>query len=164
MNRHASRALSRINKYFKTALDQPVISLYHYNGCGFFDGGCLLLADAMVEWSGGDIKLAAIARTRFAGEVDHWIGELELAGERFFLDANGIQTAEQLLSFWEAEELREPVMLMASPQFDEAREIPRDIAFSKRLATELLEALGSYSKWKSRVLAEIAPDESPSLG
>lgn len=164
MNREATRALSKINRAFKGALDQPIISLYHYNGCGFFDGGCLLLADALVEWSGGDIKLAALARTRFGGEVDHWVGELELAGETVYLDANGVQSESKLLSYWASEELMEPVMLLASPQFDEAREIPRDLDFSHRVACEILGALGPYKAWRTQIDRAVMPDAAPSMG
>lgn len=163
MNREASRALNRINRAFKKALDQPIISLYHYNGCGFFDGGCLLLADALVEWSGGGIKLAAIARTRFGDAIDHWVGEFEVAGEKLYIDANGVQSESSLISYWEIEELREPVMLVASPQYDEAREIPRDAVFSHRIASGILEALGPYSAWEMKLHQAVRPDASPSM-
>ena len=158
MRRETSRALSQINRGFKAALDQPIISLYHYNGCGFFDGGCLLLADALVEWSGGDIKLAAISRSRFHGQVDHWVGELNIAGERLFLDANGLQTEQGLLTYWREEEVMEPVAFIDQPVFDEAREIPRDRKFSAKIASEICNSLGLYTTWRAKIEHSLQPD------
>lgn len=158
MNALSLLAMKQASRGFKKALHQPVISLFNYNGCGFFDGGCLLLADALVSWSGGEIKLAAIARSRFSGQVDHWMGELNVAGERLFLDANGLQTEAGLLSYWEREELREPVDLMPNPVFDEASEIPRDGHFSQRIAGEIEQALGTFATWKSKVIRAFEPD------
>lgn len=86
------------------------------------------------------------------------MGELYIAGERLFLDANGLQTETGLLSSWEREEIREPVEMVPRPVFDEAREIPRDGHFSQRLAGEIEQALGSYASWKSKVTQELQPD------
>lgn len=161
MNTYSPRTLKRASSGFKKALHQPVISLFHYNGCGFFDGGCLLLADALVEWSGGDIKLAAISRSRFYGQVDHWVGELNIAGERLFLDANGLQTEQSLLTYWHEEEVMEPVALIDQPVFDEAREIPRDRQFSAKIANEIGDSIGLYATWKAKLEQNFQPDACP---
>lgn len=162
MNRQTTRALTRINREFQGALEKSVVSLYHYNGCGFFDGGCLLLADALVEWGAGCIQLAAIVRERFGGSIDHWVVKFDLAGETVYLDANGVQDAPKLLRYWSTEELHERVMLVASPVYDEHSEIPRDLDFSRRLAGEILVALGPYAAWKAKLDLAVEAEASPS--
>jgi hypothetical protein len=149
MNHEAIRALNRISQSLRLSLEDLVEKVYDYNGCGFFDGGCLLLADALVQWSAGDIKPAGIVRTRFAGQVDHWVGALKLEGEVVFIDANGFQDKRQLLDYWETDECLGPMMLVDSPQFDEEGEVPRDPVFSAKLASELTGVLGSYENWRA---------------
>lgn len=162
MRYEAAKALKKQNKAFSKAMEAPVVALYHYNGCGFFDGGCLLLADALNIWSSGQIQLAAMGRSRFKGLVDHWVGSFGVAGQEFFIDANGVQTQKALLRYWEEEELMETSDMIDSPAYDPERGIPRDLEFSKQLAGQLETALGSFKQWLIQLDRSLDRSQEPS--
>ncbi|WP_338923821.1 hypothetical protein V0M98_37065 (plasmid) [Pseudomonas silesiensis] len=159
----ANHNIAAVNRQFRKALYEPVISLYHYNGCGFFDGGCLLLADALVQWSDGDLNLGAIDRVSNKSESgDHWFVSMNVAGRTFLLDANGLKLPAPYRRYFEKEEVREPCVFLENPQHKPDSEVPRDAAFSKILCNQLITALGTYPHWKAEVQRVFEPEESPS--
>jgi hypothetical protein len=158
----ANQSIGAENRRFKKSLYEPVISLYHYNGCGFFDGGCLLLADALVQWSDGDLKLGAIDRVSNKSESggDHWFVSMDVAGKRFLLDANGLKLPAPYRRYFEREEVQEPCVFVENPQHNPDSEVPRDAAFSKVLCDQILAALGPYPLWKADIERVFEPDLS----
>jgi hypothetical protein len=158
----ADQNIAAVNRQFKKALYEPVISLYHYNGCGFFDGGCLLLADALVQWSDGEMKLGAIDRVSNKRESggDHWFVSMNVAGRTFLLDANGLKLPAPYRRYFERKEVREPCVFLENPQHDPNSEVPRDAAFSKIICDQILTALGTYPMWKTEVQRVFEPDQS----
>lgn len=150
--------LSTTNKAFRKALAEPVKSLYHYNGCGFFDGGCLLLADALALWSGADLKLGGCVREahRHTIDVDHWFVTTERLGSLLCLDANGLMTLGAFKRHWEHVEALGPVMFRTAPSPITGGEIPRDLAFSELLANQVEQALGDYEQWMAAVIKTCA--------
>lgn len=159
----ANQSIAVENRRFRKALYEPVISLYHYNGCGFFDGGCLLLADALVQWSDGDLKLGAIDRVSNKSESggDHWFVSMNVAGKTFLLDANGLKLPTPYRRYFEREEVQEPCVFVENPQHDPDSEVPRDAAFSKVLCDKIRATLGTYPQWKADVARVFDPEQSP---
>ncbi|RIY41144.1 hypothetical protein [Neopusillimonas maritima] len=63
--------------------------------CGWMDGGCLVLACALSQWSMGQLSPQAWIRPRAGDQVvvDHYAVAIELEGEWLFLDGDGLGTA-----------------------------------------------------------------------
>ncbi|WP_156675887.1 hypothetical protein [Pseudomonas sp. Leaf58] len=155
--------LSATNKAFKKALSEPIKSLYHYNGCGFFDGGCLLLADALVLWSGGDLKLGGCVREAHKRtiDVDHWFVTTERLDSLLCLDANGLMTPSAFIRYWEHVEALGQIMFRIQPSPRVDGEIPRDLMFSKLLSNQLEQALGPYEQWIAEVIQNCVSSQGP---
>jgi hypothetical protein len=159
----ANQNIAAVNRRFKKALHEPVISLYHYNGAGFFDGGCLLLADALVQWSQGDLKLGAIGRlntTTYKAQCDHWFVSMDVAGKTLLLDANGLKMPKPYCMHYAKNEVGTPCIFIANAQHEPNSEVPRDAAFSKILCDQIVAALGTYHLWKADVARVYEPEQS----
>ena len=156
----ANHNIAAVNRRFRKSLDKSWDTLNDYNRCGFFDGGCLLFAEALVQWSDGDMKLGAIGRTRLSGQCDHYFVSMDVAGKTFLLDANGLKLKTPYRRYWEKEELWEPASFIENPQHDPESGIPKDAAFSKILCDELIAELGTYSQWKADVELVFEPEDS----
>jgi hypothetical protein len=89
---------------------RPVFhALIEKHGCGWFDGGCLILAQAVRTWTHGE--LAAI-RSDSGATFDHAviaIKDPEDRKELLFIDADGVFDEFELLEKWRrAERLQNP--------------------------------------------------------
>lgn len=84
-------------------------SLNDKHGCGWFDGGCLILAQAVRSWTGG--QLAAI-QSDTGAPFDHAVAAVkdpENRKELLFIDADGVFDEFELLEKWtRVERLRNP--------------------------------------------------------
>lgn len=59
---------------------------------GFVDGGCRMFAQALVDWSGGNLKLRAVVRLGEA-KIQHYVA----SDGRICLDADGVATDADML-------------------------------------------------------------------
>jgi hypothetical protein len=153
--------LSKINRVFKEALTEPVIALYHYNGCGFFDGGCLLLAHALHLWSKESLKMAGCVREIIQDQtqVDHWFVTAQIGGKSYYLDANGLMKPAVFLRYWMESEGLGPILRCDNPEPDQSGEAPWDPSFSALLATQIEAALGPYTCWLEQVSGLLSPQQ-----
>lgn len=159
--------IGSINRAFKKALTEPIVSLYHYNGCGYFDGGCLLLADALVLWSQGDLKLGGFSRRSCIEQgVDHWFVTLDVADKAFMVDANALQTEKAFIRYWIFDEgLGEELIVLKNPihRKDADSDVPRDLVFSALIARQIADKLGDYPQWRASIEATLKPASICSL-
>lgn len=157
--------IGSINRAFKKALTEPIVSLYHYNGCGYFDGGCLLLADALVLWSQGDMKIGGFARrSKVEHGVDHWFVNLNVAGKEFLVDANALQTEKAFTRYWLYEELLgEDFIILNNPVHRVESTVPRDPVFSALIAGQIADKLGDYPQWRTSIETILQPTSICSL-
>lgn len=158
----AQLPIASINRAFKKALKEPIVSLYHYNGCGYFDGGCLLLADALVLWSQGDMKIGGFSRLSWIDQgVDHWFVKLNVAGKEFLVDANALQTEKAFTRYWLYDELLgEDFIILDNPVYQVESTVPRDPVFSALIAGQIAEKLGDYQQWRGSIEELLEPDET----
>lgn len=111
-------------------------------GYGFQDGGCLIFASALCNWSRGTLELAAIHRVGHSGQAQHVVARF---GTALFLDSDGVATEEDILrKMREVEHLRDPV----AGDYDEGSrgEIPINTALISVLERELLNRLGTFER------------------
>jgi|SRR5579884_2180233 len=79
-------------------------------GCGWCDGGCHTCAKALYLYliASGTIDPVAVS-FRLIANQEHWahhvVVSVSHAGRIWYLDANGVSSARQLLRYWEQEEL-----------------------------------------------------------
>lgn len=126
----------------------PLLAELEY---GWLDGGCYTCASALYRWmmrsrtlEPGALSLVIIADLQCPAH--HVVVRVLYNGRRWYLDANGVSTEEQLLRYWREEEhLRNPWLR----EYDDAllREagivcLPR---IGVRLTEELLTAFGPFS-------------------
>lgn len=153
------KELKQINRGFKAALKEPVELLYHNLDCGFFDGGCLILADALALWSHGNLTLGACRRVRYS-IVDHWFVCMNIGDKNLVIDADGLKDEKAYLRFIEKNELREPGVIIDSPIHEPDSDIPRDEHVSAIVAVQIQAALGCYKAWKHKVEAALCQESA----
>jgi hypothetical protein len=118
--------------------------------CGWLDGYCCILAEALLLWvSGAGEPVVRMVRPRLmmlAGEgkaFDHVV--LQLVG-RWFLDGDGVSSRRELLLRWQTREgLRAPRLLDFDEQVLAASKTPRDAETSHWVADCLAQALGPFT-------------------
>ena len=78
-------------------------SLKHLNSVGFMDGGCLIFANAVMDFfKGYDVSLAIVGRF---GNNDHVVVKLVVEGKNYYIDADGVASAEEIIYKMERLEL-----------------------------------------------------------
>jgi len=77
--------------------DHNVDIFREHNLChGFFDGGCLAFASALLMWIGNLVPARLVYCGR-RGIGDHVVVEMEYTGRKFYLDADGLATADEIV-------------------------------------------------------------------
>lgn len=115
-----------------------VFALLRPYACGWKDGGCVILAEAIVSWLG--LPSSSVHALR-DGRYDHFQHALVIVGTRLALDADGVSDPSWLCEHWQRTEfVHEPWI----DRFDHAAlrsDIPHDHALSAELARRLEQAL-----------------------
>ncbi len=103
-------------------------------GCGWNDGGCLLLADALCVLLGGDARLIAVV-SGVDRVAQHYVVRLPPRhGPGWYLDADGAALYATLLRRWsEVERVRLPRLVPAANAVRHL-DVPRDPQVSERIA------------------------------
>lgn len=138
----------------RAALKHIGIILDSQHGCGWSDGGCLVLAKGLSQWSGGYLDLMAIClndsnhsnRSQDAA-VDHalvsWVDDTR--GVRLCIDGDGLCTESELLQRWGDMEGRPNGTLRPWHEVSMYSKIPDEPDLSARLASALELELGQFS-------------------
>lgn len=127
----------------QSQIDSPL----NIHGCGWTDGGCLIFALGLQQWSMGKIQMAGVYWTPndgFGEILDHVVGcWTSPEGDKIYLDADGICLEAELIARWtEMDRYKEGCRIaMIDNEVWQESEIPRDFAISKSLARAL------ESKW-----------------
>ena len=126
----------------------PLLAELEY---GWLDGGCHTCASSLYQWMmrSRALELAALSLMIIADlhcPAHHVVVRVLHNGRRWYLDANGVSTEEQLLRYWRQEEhLRDPWLR----GYDDALLSEAGIVclprISVRLTEELLTAFGPFS-------------------
>jgi hypothetical protein len=110
----------------------PIFARLAPYGCGWNDGGCRILAEALVAWLGPAAAIAFVCTAD--GEVEHVVA---LVGP-WVLDGDGISPRSSFLDLWGR---REGIAAAHLALFDaavlEGSPIPADAALSRALAAAL---------------------------
>ena len=116
------------------------------HGFGFTDGGCGILADAFVAWSGGALRLHAIDRMRPGGTCAGTGPDHLVAGDgSLFVDRDGLAQAAELVARYSAVELRgDPCRLLPYPGGFGRRGIPASSSSAARIAAALTRRFGGW--------------------
>lgn len=126
---------------------------------GWMDGGCRILADALVSWSEGDIRLV-ITGSEEKG-VSHAAGAMPLGNARdamaVLLDADGVSAPEDMVEKLRALESShgERLLALGAKAESMADNLLSDSALSVRIGRMLAMRLGPYEAWKESVRAEV---------
>lgn len=66
-------------------------------GCGWLNGGCMILSHALVAWSQGALQQGACLRSKNGMKyVDHAFAWCTVDGERWLFDGDGLQLEPEL--------------------------------------------------------------------
>lgn len=108
--------------------------------CGWNDGGCLILADALTILA-TDMLCRPMAVVGRHGQswhriVHHALIEVTVDGRRWYVDGSGITDARALLHRWEHTEGLERPELLERSQSD-VEDLPQDLPLSARIADRL---------------------------
>lgn len=114
-------------------------------GCGWVDGGCFILREALILWSNDELNPGATLRRR--GDrlyVDHGFAWIDVGAGRVLVDGDGLQDEEGLRRKLEhLEGVRLPEVRYARCT-EHAVGIPVDVARSKALAELLRRRFGAF--------------------
>jgi hypothetical protein len=80
--------------------DRILRRLYANHPCGWFDGGCLILAQAVRDWLCAEL---VFVESDSGAEFDHAavaISNPQHSGELLFIDGDGVSTELELLDRW----------------------------------------------------------------
>ena len=126
----------------------PLLAELEY---GWLDGGCHTCANGLYQWlmRSRALEPAALSRMIIADlhcPAHHVVVRVLHNGRRWYFDANGVSTEDQLLRYWRQEEhLRDPWLR----EYDDALLSETGIVclprISVRLTEELLTAFGPFS-------------------
>jgi len=106
------------------------------NGCGWNDGGCMILATAL-QLIAPEGKLAAIIDAQRPGVAQHVLLEISVQGQTWYIDADGATDEDGLLDRWrKLEALAQPQLVPFERQLLDD-ETPDDPAASTNLAQHL---------------------------
>lgn len=123
-----------------------VFSLLSCYRCGWSDGGCLILLDALVEWSHGEIEPYVLFGTsslwlEWTVIPHHAVGYWE----DWWIDADGFSRLKTLISRWENLEFLENISLVHQDDTDISQTfIEGDEVISHSLAQLLESEFGSW--------------------
>jgi hypothetical protein len=114
-------------------------------GCGWMDGGCLILREALIFWSEGTLHAGASIRSRQSrAYVDHGFAWLEDSNRRILLDGDGVQDVAGMCRKLERlEGVRPSEILFTADGLVVG--IPIDTAASRALADRLYHRFGGFS-------------------
>lgn len=108
--------------------------------CGYQDGACFILAEALRSWLGGNI--ACLVRESMWEEqtADHFL--LSIGG--FYIDSDGVHMKDELIAKWNRFEARNGKTLIEDP-YDPARfmGILQHKGLSEHLAEQLKKHFGT---------------------
>ena len=137
------------------------------HGHGFQDGGCHMLAEALVRWSGGSLKLAAVHSNkppRDPRAVQHVVA---CYADRLYLDSDGMATAKELASKMTRLEFLEGAFVRNSMVPGPRHRIPFDEGTVVELASRLEQRMGPFAGWigeleeyAGRVPAHVEPEQA----
>jgi|GEM_PF-3667829 len=114
--------------------------------CGWLDGGCLVLSDALVRWSGGTLRPGGTLRAKEDRLfLDHAFAWIVVDGAPCILDGDGLQSEYALRRKLELLEHAPPLEVRYSDCSGLAVGILRDSAASDRLATLLERRFGPFT-------------------
>lgn len=123
---------------------QPCLALLPE--CGWLDGGCLILRDALVQWGNGYLHPGASHRThRSITFVDHGFAWLDVMGHRLFIDGDGIQEESAFKEKLAVLQQHPTVDLRFDTSTERVVGIPVDPDASRTLAQLLSRRLGGFS-------------------
>lgn len=120
----------------------------------FQDGGCLILAEALVKWSDGRLSLAASSneamqpghrRRRAQHLLAEWSGP---SGEALYLDSDGLGTHDDVLRKATILELMPPQRIDPYPAGFARDAIPRPGPSTDRIAGNLAQIAGRFASWR----------------
>lgn len=133
-----------------TAIRQSEHLMLAAHQCGLMDGGCLILAQALQHWSKGEIGLG-VSRRIESGVIDHWFGAIPTSAGFVTLDADGLQTADEMLEKMHLLERTTRQTLDVTGVDPSSTEMLQDEALSQRIANHLERRLGPYVRWRSEM-------------
>lgn len=104
-------------------IEKQSISFFEEMDCTWLDGGCHTFARGILPWlqaHGYQPSLAAIL-SELPGDTiaAHVVASVRIDEQIFYVDANGIQTAEQLLAHWSERPLLWRMTIHLEPFDDE---------------------------------------------
>ena len=126
----------------------PLLAELEY---GWLDGGCHTCASALYQWMLRSRVLEPTALnlkiiTDLRCPAHHVVVRVLHDGRRWYVDANGVSTEEQLLRYWRQEEhLRDPWLREYNDTLLSETGIVCLPRIGVRLAEELLTAFGPFS-------------------
>ena len=120
-----------VARFLRRIWSEDMIS--HLDGCGWQDGGCFLLAEAISMWSGGKYKIFMLVNE--SSRCDHAVVRVS---RNLYFDSDGLFTEKDILSKHKEYEGVHVVLRRYHDGF-ELRDVPRDPVVSKEIA-------GSISK------------------
>lgn len=121
---------------------------------GFVDGGCRMFAQALVDWSGGNLRLRAIVRT---GEtkIQHYVA----SHGRICLDADGAATDADMLRKMAVVEHCPDCAIRSDIHALSAVGIPYDEIAVTRLVEGMTRSLGAWPEPSLMALMDLNEGE-----
>lgn len=148
----SARDRQRFNRELRCFMwSQQVEPLLAELECGWFDGGCHTCAKGLYLYllASGTLDPATVSFTVIADHrhgANHVVLAITSGSRTWYLDANGISSARQLLRYWEQEEGVSGAWISKAWNTQEIEEvIPSFDGLALVLAEKLLNAFGPFS-------------------
>jgi hypothetical protein len=142
---HTTRNFTPFGRDLAALANQLTPLIVNTHNCGWLDGGCLIFAQGLAQWSLGALSIEAIVVHADDGDlVDHAVccwTEPD-SGGRIYLDADGLYTAEDLTSKWSQLHHRAEARIAWWPEGEHY--IPQDAAVSRQLVRSLERNFGGF--------------------
>lgn len=150
-----TKAGKKLQRFSKANIS---LILNSYLECGWCDGGCLIFAEGLRDWSYDTLAIGGI-KTYFkegTWTIDHYFvynGDT-LTGDTLCIDADGVSTAKELLFKWYTFEIancphRLSSSLASMEELDvTTTEVPRDLFLSAKVSELLKDQLGTFENFK----------------
>lgn len=119
-------------------------------GYGFMDGGCRMLAEALVEWSGGKLTLWAVHKTDDPVTVQHMVAAWR---DEVFLDCDGICRAAEMTAKMARLEHAGACFMKPFTGMPSEQDLDCDAAVVANLARRLRDKLGDFADFGLDALA-----------
>jgi len=141
-NRRVENALP-FGKQLQAAAKAMLEDFVPDQDCGFQDGGCLMFAVALQNWSGGVLELAAIYRPDRPGRAQHVVARF---GTELFLDSDGAGLESDLTAKMAALEGVPEAFIAGWDSALNQGDIPFDAMAMARLVRQLEHRLGAFDE------------------